>query len=161
VAQTSFIADPVIGVIQEGIVLDVRPTVSNDRQFVTLEVRPTITDLDSPIETFTTLLGAGATIPGTVTFIPAANPVTIQLPEIDIRQAETTVRMPDGGSILIGGLKTINIADKESATPILGQLPLLQFLFRRQGKSEEMEHLMIIVTATITDLAEQAELRVR
>jgi hypothetical protein len=37
VAQTSFIADPVIGVIQEGVVLDVRPTVSNDRQYITLE----------------------------------------------------------------------------------------------------------------------------
>jgi general secretion pathway protein D len=151
VAQTSFIADPVIGVIQEGLVLDVRPTVSNDRQFITLELRPTITDLTTPIETFQTLLGAAIAVSA------AQNPVTIQLPEVDIRMAESTVRIPDRGSILLGGLKEIRIEDKKSTTPILGNLPLLGFLFKRQGKSEEVEHLMIVVTATITDVQEEAE----
>ena len=42
VAQTSFIADPVIGVVQDGLTLDVRPTVSNDRQYITMELRPTV-----------------------------------------------------------------------------------------------------------------------
>ena len=39
-------------------------------------------------------------------------------------------------------------------------IPILSFLFSRQGKSQEIEHLMIVVTATITDLQEQA-LRMR
>ena len=38
-----------------------------------------------------------------------------------------------------------------------GNIPILSCLFSRQGKSDEVEHLMIIVTATITDLQEQAE----
>jgi general secretion pathway protein D len=151
VAQTAFIADPVIGVIQDGLTLDVRPTVSNDRQFITLELRPTIADLVTPIETFQTLLGAAIAI------IAAQNPVTIQLPEIDLKVAESTVRIPDRGSILLGGLKDINIEDAKSTSPILGNIPILSFLFSRQGKSEEIEHLMIIITATITDLQESAE----
>ncbi|MHC4547203.1 MAG: hypothetical protein ACYTEZ_00365 [Planctomycetota bacterium] len=151
VAQTSFIADPVIGVIQDGLSLDVRPTVSNDRQYVTMELRPTIADLVIPIETFQTLLGAAIAI------FAAQNPVTIQLPEINMRVAESTVRIPDRGSILLGGLKDISIEDKKSTTPILGSIPILQFLFKRQGKSEEVEHLMIVVTATITDLQEEAD----
>jgi Flp pilus assembly secretin CpaC/tetratricopeptide (TPR) repeat protein len=150
VAQTAFIADPVIGVIQDGLTLDVRPTVSNDRQYITLELRPTIANLVTPIATFQTLLGASIAI------VSAQNPVTIQLPEIDLQVAETTVRIPDRGSILLGGLKTINIEDKKSTSPILGNIPILSFLFTRQGKSEEIEHLMIVVTATITDLQEQA-----
>ena len=149
VAQTSFIADPVIGVIQDGLTLDVRPTVSNDRQYITLELRPTIANLVTPIATFQTLLGASIAI------FSAQNPVTIQLPEIDLQVAETTVRIPDRGSILLGGLKSIQIEDKKSTTPILGNIPILSFLFTRQGKSEEIEHLMIVVTATITDLQEQ------
>jgi general secretion pathway protein D len=157
VAQTSFIADPVIGVIQEGIVLDVRPTVSNDRQYITLDMRPTVTDVVTPISTFTTLLGAAVNIPGTFIFQPSLNPVTFQLPELAMRQAESTVRIPDGGSILLGGLKTISIEDKKSTTPILGNIPILGILFKRQGKSEEADHLMIVVTATITDLQEEAE----
>lgn len=150
VAQTAFIADPVIGVIQDGLTLDVRPTVSNDRRYVTMELRPTIVDLVTPIATFQTLLGASIAI------ISAQSPVTIQLPELDMRIAESTVRIPDRGSILLGGLKDISMSDKKSTTPILGNLPILSFLFSRQGKSEEVQHLMIIVTATITDLQEQA-----
>ena len=152
VAQTSFIADPVIGVVQDGLTLDVRPTVSNDRQYITMELRPTVAQLQKPIQTFQTLLGAAV---GGV--FSAQNPVTIQLPEIDLRVAESTVRMPDRGSILLGGLKDIDINDQKAQTPILGDVPLVGFLFKRQGKSEELKHLMIIVTATITDLVEESE----
>jgi general secretion pathway protein D len=151
VAQTAFIADPVIGVIQDGLTLDVRPTVSNDRQYITMELRPTVANLITPIATFQTLLGASIALGA------SQNPVTIQLPEIRLRVAESTVRIPDRGSILLGGLKDINIEDKKSTTPILGSLPIINFLFKRQGKSEEIEHLMILVTATITDLQEEAE----
>jgi len=151
VAQTSFIADPVIGVVQDGLTLDVRPTVSNDRQYITMELRPTVAQLRKPIATFQTLLGAAV-----LGLTSAQNPVTIQLPEIDLRMAESTIRMPDRGSILLGGLKDIDIEDQKAQTPILGDVPILGFLFKRQGKSEEIEHLMIIITATITDLTEQA-----
>ncbi len=152
VAQTAFIADPVIGVIQDGLTLDVRPTVSHDRQYITMELRPTIANLVTPISTFQTLLGAS-----TLGVVSAQNPVTIQLPEIDLRVAESTVKIPDRGSILLGGLKSISIADKKSTTPVLGNIPILSFLFSRQGKSQEIEHLMIVVTATITDLQEQGD----
>ncbi|MCZ6573699.1 MAG: hypothetical protein O7C98_11105, partial [Planctomycetota bacterium] len=157
VAQTSFIADPVIGVIQDGLTLDVRPTVSNDRRFITMELRPTVVELATPVQTFQTLLGAAVNIPGTFIFAPSQSPVVIQLPEISVQQVETTVRIPDGGSVLLGGLKDLKFTDKKSSTPILGSLPVLGFLFKRQGKSEEAEHLMIIVSAVITDLQEQAE----
>ena len=159
VAQTQFISDPVIGVIQDGLVLDVRPIVSNDRRFVTLEMRPTIVDLQTPIATFQTLLGGSIsvvinTVPRTPIIIPGQAPVIIQLPEFTIDSAETTVRIPDGGSILMGGLKRIESKDLKSTTPLLGRIPVLGALFGRQGKSEENEHLMIIVTATITDMRE-------
>lgn len=152
VAQTSFIADPVIGVVQDGLTLDVRPTVSNDRQYITMELRPTVAQLRKPIATFQTLLGAAV---GGI--FSAQNPVTIQLPEIDLRVAESTIRMPDQGSILLGGLKDISINDQKAQTPILGDVPIIGFLFKRQGKSEEIQHLMIIITATITDLVEESE----
>jgi type II secretory pathway component GspD/PulD (secretin) len=116
-----------------------------------MELRPTVANLITPIATFQTLLGASIALGA------SQNPVTIQLPEIRLRVAESTVRIPDRGSILLGGLKDINIEDKKSTTPILGSLPIINFLFKRQGKSEEIEHLMILVTATITDLQEEAE----
>jgi type II secretory pathway component GspD/PulD (secretin) len=142
VAQTAFIADPVVGVIQDGIVFDVRPTISNDRKYVTLEMEPTVADLKTPIPTFTTNLGG------------LSFPVTIEIPELNISKAGTRVIVPDGGSVVMGGLKRIRSVDRKSETPILSDLPLVGFLFSRRGKSEEIEDLILIVTVHINDMLE-------
>jgi type II secretory pathway component GspD/PulD (secretin) len=143
VAQTAFIADPIIGIIQDGVVLDVQPTVSNDRKYITLQLKPTVANLTRPIPTFTTSLGAFTT------------PVTIQIPELLVQSAATTVRVPDGGTLLLGGLKNISQKDLKSSTPFFSSIPFASFFFSRKGSSEEMDNLMVIVRATITDLQEQ------
>jgi len=143
VAQTAFIADPIVSIIQDGLTLDVRPTISYDRKYITLELQPTIATLLRPIPTFQTSLGALST------------PVTLQLPETNIQKSQTTVIVPDGGSIVIGGLKDMTVVDMTSETPWLGKIPIIGFFFSRKGSAKETKHLMIIVTATITDLAEE------
>ncbi len=148
VAQTAFIADPIVGIIQDGLALDVRPTISHDRKYVTLQMQPTIATLIRPIPTFQTSLGALTT------------PVTIQIPELVIQKSQTTVRVPDGGSLLIGGLKNISLVDMQSEVPFLGKIPIIGFLFSRRGSSKEVKNLMVIVTTRITDLEEE-EMRFR
>jgi type II secretory pathway component GspD/PulD (secretin) len=143
VAQTAFIADPIIGIIQDGLVLDVQPTVSHDRKYITLTLRPTIANLVRPIPTFTTSLGAFTT------------PVTIQVPELRVERAATTVRVPDGGTLLMGGLKTINMADMKAETPWLSSIPFAAFFLGRKGTVKEMDNLMVIVKASISDLQEE------
>lgn len=143
VAQTAFIADPIISIIQDGLTLDVRPTISHDRKYITLELQPTIATLLRPIQTFQVSLGALST------------PITLQLPETIIQKSQTTVRIPDGGSLVIGGLKNISFVDMQSEVPFLAKIPILNFFFSRKGSSREIENLMIIVTARITDLAEE------
>jgi type II secretory pathway component GspD/PulD (secretin) len=126
-------------------VLDVKPTVSNDRRFVTVEVQPTVAELLLPIPTFTTTLGPTST-------------VTIQIPEIKLQTAQTTVRVPDGGAVVIAGLKTVRDKYHESGVPILSDIPLLGVLFRRQGRNKEQFNLVIVVHAKIIDLNDE-ELR--
>lgn len=145
VAQTAFIADPIVSIIQDGLTLDVRPTISYDRKYITLELQPTIATLVRPIPTFQTSLGALTT------------PVTLQLPETNIQKSQTTVRVPDGGSLVIGGLKDMSFVDMTSETPWLGKIPIIGFFFSRKASAKETSHLMIIVTATITDLNEEEE----
>jgi general secretion pathway protein D len=145
VAQTSFIADPIVGIIQDGLTLDVRPTVSNDRHYITLELQPTVATLLRPIPTFATTLASSFA------------PVIIQLPELRLQQARVTVRIPDRGSILIGGLKNITTVDRQSETPLLADIPILSFFFSRKGRADEVGHLMILVRAEITDLQEQSQ----
>lgn len=140
VAQASFIADPQVNVIQDGVVLDVRPVISYDRKYITLELRPTVAELRRPIPTFTTSL-AGATLP-----------VTLQLPQMKVRSAATTVKVPDGGSVLIGGLREILNRERRAEIPWISRIPLLSILFKEEGTVDENSSLMVLVRARVTDV---------
>ncbi len=137
IAQGASIADPVISVVQDGVVLDVRPVVSADRRFITLEMRPTVAELQRPIRTFTTSLGV------------SGNSVTIQLPELEISRVRTSIPMPDGGTVLLGGMKIHDSQDLRSGTPILNKIPLISFLFERQGTFVTNRKLLILLKAKI------------
>ena len=120
-----------------GVVLDVRPVVSADRRFITLELRPTVAELQRPIRTFTTSLGV------------SGNSVTIQLPELEISRVRTSIPMPDGGTVLLGGMKIHESQDLRSGVPILNKIPLISFLFERQGTFVTNRKLLILLKASI------------
>jgi general secretion pathway protein D len=145
VANTAFIANPTIGVLQEGVVLDVRPTISYDRKFVTLDVRASVAKLARPIPTFTTTLGGFTTA------------VTFQLPSLQVQNANTTVIVPDGGSVILGGLKTVNYQNQKAEVPWLAKIPVLGILFRDKGVDDESKSLVILVKANIRDLSKYRE----
>ena len=149
VAQTAFIADPLVDVIQDGLTLDVLPVVSHDRKYVRMEVKPTLATLRRPIRTFESNLSGLTT------------PVVIELPELTYSQAATTVNVPDGGYVVIGGLKNITTVDRRSEVPILSNIPLISFLFSRKGRSDEIRDLMIVMHVRILDLTEQESLLVK
>jgi len=137
IAQAASIADPIISVVEDGVQLDVRPVVSADRRFLTLEVRPTVMELKRPIKTFTTSLGA------------SGNSVTIQLPEVEKSMIKTSIPMPDGGTVLLGGQKIHQNQDLRSGVPILNKIPILSFLFERQGTFITNRKLLILLKAKI------------
>lgn len=140
------VADPVVDVIRDGIVLDVRPTISADRRYVTLELRPTLATLLRPIPTFTTSLGVGT-------------PVAIQTPQLTLQRIRTTVTIPDGGSFVIGGLRQMSETQVDSGIPIISDLPLIGALFTRKGKSVVRQDIIIVVSARIIDLEEEMDYR--
>lgn len=140
VAQASFIADPKVDVIQDGFVLDVQPVVQHDRKYVTLNLNPTVAELTRPIPTFTTSL-AGSTLP-----------VTLQLPNLTVTNFSTTVKVPDGGTVLLGGLRQMLTKERRAEIPFLSSLPILSFFFKQEGSVDENRSLMVMVRAQITDL---------
>lgn len=146
IAQASNIANPVIQTIQDGVVLDVRPVVSADLRFVTLELRPTVALLTRPIATFSTSLASGP--------VMAAAPVVIQIPELSVSRVRTTVVMPDGATLLLGGLKFYEQVTQDSSVPILSDIPFLCFLFSRKGTYVNRRNLIVLITAQIVPLEE-------
>ncbi len=145
VAQLAFIADPQINVIPDGVVLEVTPTIHHDRKYLTLELQPTVATLLRPIPTFTTSL-SGLSIP-----------VTFQIPELRVQSAATTVVIPDGGSVLIGGLKQVHNVERRASTPILERIPLISAFFKKEGVSDENQTLSVLIRAWIMDVKEEAK----
>lgn len=140
VAQASFIADPKVDVIQDGIVLDVQPVIMMDRKYIVLNLNPTVAELTRPIPTFTTSL-AGSTLP-----------VTLQLPNLTVTSFATTARVPDGGTVLLGGLRQVLSKERRAEVPLLANLPLISFFFKQEGVVDENRSLMVMVRAWITDV---------
>lgn len=141
IAQAAVVADPVVDIIKEGVVLDVRPIVSNDRRFITMELRPTVATLQRPIRTFTTGLGTGSS-------------VTFEVPELKKESLKTTVVMPDGGTLLLGGLKFYEEQDLDSGVPILKDIPIVSFFFSRKGKYTNLRDLLVLLRAKIVIMEE-------
>ncbi|MCR4315789.1 MAG: hypothetical protein NUW37_05485 [Planctomycetes bacterium] len=145
VAQAAFMADPVISTVQDGIVLDVRPIISADRRFITLELRPTVAELVRPIPTITTALGAG-------------NSVRIETPEIKMRKLQSTITIPDGGTIVIGGLRQTREENARSGLPWLSDIPIVRFFVSRYAQATVRKSLVVIVKANIIIMSELEEM---
>jgi general secretion pathway protein D len=142
VAQLEAVADPQINVLTEGIVLDVRPIIQHSRQYLTLEIQPTVAKVVALRDFSTTLAGQTAA-------------VTFQLPELEVQSVFTTAIVPDGGSILIGGLSRLRNVERRAEVPWLANVPILGFFFKEEGYSDERESLMILIRAWITDVKEE------
>ncbi|MAE27816.1 MAG: hypothetical protein CMJ87_02365 [Planctomycetes bacterium] len=142
VAQFQAVADPQVNVIHEGVVLDVRPTIHHDRKYLTLEVQPTVANVVA-MRDFSSTLGGNT------------SPVEFQLPEVQVQSVMTTAVIPDGGSILLGGLSNIRNIERRAEVPWFARIPVLGFLFKEEGYSDEKESLMILIRAHITDVREE------
>ena len=133
---------PAISAVTDGVVLEVKPYVSADQHYVTLELLPSITELRS----FETILISRAVIVG---LTGASGTIPLELPEVHMRSVETTVSVPDGGTVLIGGLSSVNEQEGYAGVPLLSKIPIIKYLFMSWGKLDQRESLVVLVTADI------------
>jgi len=68
------------------------------------------------------------------------------LPVVATRQAETTVRLKDGSSVVIGGLLSEEKTTSRTKVPFLGDLPWIGALFRHESSTTSKRDLLIEVT---------------
>ncbi len=144
VAQFQAVADPQINVLHEGVVLDVRPTIHHNRKYLTLEIQPTVAKVVA-LRTFSSTLGGNTA------------PVEFQLPELEVQSVFTTAVIPDGGSILLGGLSNVRNIERRAEVPWLAKLPIVGFLMKNEGYNEESKSLMILIRASIMDVHDEVE----
>ena len=76
---------------------------------------------------------------------------------IDTTTVQTTVTVPDGGTVLLGGVKQLNEQRLEYGVPVLSKIPWLDRLFRNVGIGRVSTSLMLMVTPRIIILEEEEE----
>lgn len=70
-------------------------------------------------------------------------------PTIDKRELETQVMVNNGETVVLGGVFEQTKNDSVSKVPLLGDIPLLGYLFRNTSKSNTKRELLIFVTPQI------------
>lgn len=68
-----------------------------------------------------------------------------------IRRMETEVVIPSGNTLVMGGLISDTATKSYTKVPILGDLPGIGLLFRRESKERTKSNLIIFVTPTIVE----------
>jgi type II secretory pathway component GspD/PulD (secretin) len=84
--------------------------------------------------------------------------VTVQQPVVDVVTVDTVVSVPDGGTVLLGGVKQIREQRNMAGVPILNKIPYISRLFRNTGVGRETSSLMMMVTPRIIIQEEEEEL---
>ena len=65
------------------------------------------------------------------------------------RKLDTTVLIPSGNTLVMGGLIQDTIGNDSTKVPILGDIPGVGLLFRRDSKSKDRQNLTIFITPTV------------
>jgi len=136
--------------IPTGVMLAMNAVVTADRRYVRMSLAPTLTNLATPVTalfpvtTFVTPLFEGGAQGQPVPFT-----MFLQQPGFTTVTVNTTVMVPDGGTVLMGGLKTLREGRNEFGPPILSKLPYINRLFKNVGYGRETESLLMMVTPRI------------
>lgn len=135
IGQQRFLSTPVqvgvgrydqINFIDAGVRLEMTPW-TGDGQAVIAEIRAEVSTMGAP------------------------DPIT-GLPDKTVRRANTMVRVLDGETIVIGGLRQTELRSREGKIPLLGDIPLLGTFFRSRHLERTNTELILFITPRVLSL---------
>lgn len=115
-----------VRIITVGVVLSVTPQISDNR-WVTLGIDPVISDLVS-----TAVSSQGSTAP-----------------IVDVKQSSSLVRLRDRSTIRISGLLQTKTNKVHRKIPLLGDIPILKYLFQWSYTKKIRKELVILISPKI------------
>lgn len=118
-----------------GIILQVTPHITDDR-VVSMDVTPEISTL------------TGETVPISS---------TVNAPVFATRSAQTGVVVPDGKTVVIGGLMEDSKTKDKKKVPVLGSIPVLGALFSRKSDEKSKTELLIFLTPHVIENSTELE----
>ncbi len=127
-----------------GVSMWVEGTISADRKYVTLTLN--VQQRQEPTFETVEVQRASGNSPGSF----------ITLPTQEFARLETTVSIPDGGTVLLGGLKQVGEIEVAAGVPILSKIPILKRAFTNETTIKDTRTLLILVKTKII-IQEEAE----
>ena len=107
-----------------GVLLDITPEIS-DNDTITLKINPSLSETRTTMKTDS----SSRTMP----------------PDLNRRQLSSVVTVKDGNRIILGGLINTRNTMESNKIPILGDIPVLSYLFKYEEKVKQVQELVIVI----------------
>jgi Flp pilus assembly secretin CpaC len=151
VAENVVAYQATVNIIPSGSVLDVEATVSADRRYVVMTLQPQINQLLGFSQYFTSVVTRDANGQ------PSTGVGYIQLPNVASQEMSMTVSVPDGGTLFLSGQKQSGELERENGAPLLDKIPIINRLFKNEGKVRDEQTTVILVKPKIIIHREEEE----
>jgi len=113
-----------------GVLLDITPEISDDRT-ITLKINPSISEANEDMS------GGSAD--------------RVMPPDLTRRQLSSVVTVKDGNRIILGGLINTTKRIDGNQVPLLGDIPILGYMFKYEEEVESIQEIIIIIEPHIID----------
>lgn len=107
-----------------GVLLDITPEIS-DKDTITLKINPSLSE--------------------TRTAMKRDSSTRTMPPDLNRRQLSSVVTVKDGNRIILGGLINTRNTMESNKVPILGDIPILSYLFKYEEKVKQVQELVIVI----------------
>ena len=141
----SFLVETEVNSVPVGFVMSVTPQIS-EQGMVTLNARPTISRITGFVEDPGPSILAGLATGGGPT-------VQNLVPEIQVREIESVLKVSSGDIAVIGGLMQDTVDDTNDGVPALSRVPLLGRLFKFENSLRNKTELVIFIRPVVIDHA--------
>lgn len=128
-----------------GITLEVTPYVTGNSDVITLDIHPEVSNLKARRPIFQ---GAATAAANPITYGMGV-PALLGWPVIDTRTAQTSVIVNSGATVVMGGFIQDDDQTTTKKVPILGDIPLIGYLFQYKNVDRAKKNLVIFLTATL------------
>jgi type II secretory pathway component GspD/PulD (secretin) len=143
--------DPEPTPIPSGVILLVEAVITADRRYVTMNIDTSINTLDN-IDQFPVFAVVGGALTSSAT-----QGQFVQLPTVTTTRVQTTVTVPDEGTVLLGGQRLLTERQVEVGVPVLSKIPIINRFFTNRIETKEESTLMVLVKPTIMITNEEEE----
>ena len=108
-----------------GVLLTITPEIADDKS-ITLKINPSLSETTTDISQED---NSGRNMP----------------PDLNRRQLSSVVTVKDGNRIVLGGLINTKNTNEMNKVPILGDIPVINYLFKYEEKVKTVQELVIVI----------------